>query len=145
MASLRLLPHKLCMHVVPTILSACASMAAHAGGSSASIRTESEAEAEAVWTDLVTSLHSPAEDSAKGVKSAAVLLGVQLGNVHKQRTSRVACLDVLNNLSILRAGVQLLNLHQISLQISKNKPSLQNTTRHSAGKLCNSKLSKKCN
>ena len=140
MASLQLLPHKLCMYVVPTILSARASMAAHAGGSSANIRTESEA-----WTDLVTSLHSPAEDSAKGVKRAAVLLRVKLGNVHKQRTSRVACLDVLNNLSILRAGVQSLNLHQISLQISfRSAKTLQNTVRHSAGKLCNSKLSKNC-
>lgn len=62
--------------------------------------------------NLVTSLHSPTEDSAKGIKGAAVLLGVQLGNVHKQGASGVARLDVFHNLSVLGACVQALNLRQ---------------------------------
>ena len=91
------------------IQAAYASMPTHAGGCSRSIQAELRAR-----TDLVTSLHSPTEDSAKSIKSAAVLLGVQLGNVHKQGTSGVARLDVLNNLSILRASVQSLNLQKVS-------------------------------
>ena len=61
--------------------------------------------------DLVTGLHSSTEDSTKGVKGTAVLLGIQLGNVHQEGTSGVARLDVLNNLSVLRPCVQPLNLH----------------------------------
>ena len=66
---------------------------------------------EELCPDLVTSLHSSTEDSTKGVKGTAVLLGIQLGDVHQEGTSGVAGLDVLNNLSVLRARVQPLNLH----------------------------------
>lgn len=70
--------------------------------------------------DLVAGLHSAAEDPAKGIKGAAVLLGVQLGNMHQQGTSGVACSDVLNNLGVLRASVQALNLHSMTRFVGRS-------------------------
>ena len=58
----------------------------------------------------VTSLDCPTENTAKSIKGAAVLLGVQLGNVHQQRSPGIACLDVPHNFIILFACVQPLNL-----------------------------------
>ena len=58
----------------------------------------------------VSSLDRPTEDTAKGIKSGAVLLGVQLGNVHQQWTSRVAVLDVPHNLGALRTRIDSCNL-----------------------------------
>lgn len=69
---------------------------------------------EGACADLVTGLHSSTEDTAKGIKGTAVLLGIQLGNVYKEGTPGVARLDVLNNLRILRAGEQPLNLHGLT-------------------------------
>ena len=58
----------------------------------------------------VSSLDRPTEDTAKGIKSGAVLLGVQLGNVHQQWAPRVAVLDMPHNLSTLRTRIDSCNL-----------------------------------
>lgn len=56
-------------------------------------------------THPVASLDSPTEDTAKGIESGAVLLGVQLGDVHQQWAPRVAVLDVPHNLGALRTRI----------------------------------------
>jgi len=58
----------------------------------------------------VSSLDRPTEDTAKGIKSGAVLLGVQLGNVHQQWAPRVAVLDMPHNLCALRTRIDSCNL-----------------------------------
>ena len=61
-------------------------------------------------THPVASLDSPTEDTAEGIKGGAVLLGVQLGDVHQQWTPRVAVLDVPHNLRVLRTRIDSCNL-----------------------------------
>ncbi len=58
----------------------------------------------------VASLDSPTEDTAKSIKCGAVLLRVQLGNVHQQWAPRVAVLDVPHNLGALRTRIHSCNL-----------------------------------
>ena len=52
---------------------------------------------------LVSCLDSAAEDAAEGIEGAAVLLGIQLGDVHQQRSPGVADLDVADNVLTLWA------------------------------------------
>lgn len=63
-------------------------------------------------THPVAGLDRPTENTAKGIKSGAVLLGVQLGNVHQQRTPGVAVLYVPHNLSALRTRIDSCNLQR---------------------------------
>lgn len=79
---------------------------------------------EAGDTDLVARLDCATEDSPKGIKGAAVLLGVQLGHMHQQGTSGIACLHMLHNLSILGTCVQALYLRRQKLGVvqSPNEP-----------------------
>ena len=63
-------------------------------------------------THPVASLDSPTEDTAEGIKGGAVLLGVQLGDVHQQWTPRVAVLDVPHNLRVLRTRIDSCNLQR---------------------------------
>ena len=58
----------------------------------------------------VSSFDSPTEHTAEGIKGGAVLLGVQLGNVHQQGPPWVAVLDVAHDLSTLRPRVHSRNL-----------------------------------
>ncbi|KAA6422435.1 MAG: hypothetical protein FRX49_07610 [Trebouxia sp. A1-2] len=74
-------------------------------------------------THPVAGLDRPTENTAKGIKSGAVLLGVQLGNVHQQRTPGVAVLYVPHNLSALRTRIDSCNLQRKEHGLNADRPS----------------------